>query len=230
MTRRRRIYPPSLSLKEFRVQCARYWRKERRDAVYAIVRAHIRRNCGSTEDIADGLSVMLLTWNQAAYRYGSFENRNLVRFLDEQTDVLGSFRRRKIRSFSKEDDGKGVRCLFDAMLAALYVRENSRRSPVGAAKALHMLAPDFFPLWDVEIAKRTGVYWYDQKFASDRYVEFMQDAQNTVIALEHKYRSGVRGGLPNAKSLATALSQRCGRKKTLLKFLDECYYAKYKLS
>jgi len=31
-----------------------------------------------------------------------------------------------------------------------------RRSPVGTAKALHLLAPDFLPIWDEKIAIKYG--------------------------------------------------------------------------
>jgi hypothetical protein len=229
MARRRRTYPPKITLAELKQQCQKYWRKERRDAMYLIALGHLRKSRGRPADMADGLAVMLLTWNQAAYRYGAFDHRRLERFVDERGGVLHGFRRRNIRSFDAKKDGNAVRDLFNKLLAALHVKANGRRSPVGAAKALHLLAPTFFALWDAEIAKKTGVYWHDSKKAADRYIEMMQDAKEAVIALEDKYASGVRGGLPDAAGVGAALTELGGREKSLLKFLDEYYYAKFKL-
>jgi hypothetical protein len=56
-----------------------------------------------------------------------------------------------------------------------------RRSPVGVAKALHLLAPSFFPLWDAAIAKAYG-FSYGSKPAQ-RYVAFMRASKLTVASL-----------------------------------------------
>jgi len=58
--------------------------------------------------------------------------------------------------------------------------------PVGAAKSLHLLAPNFFPLWDREIAKVYGVtlkptgkngenYWNFMKICREQYKEFKEN-------------------------------------------------------
>jgi hypothetical protein len=67
----RRKYPPALSFAALWRQCRKYWRKEPRDAMYRIALGYAREKFGRHADMADGLAVMLLTWNQAAYRYGA---------------------------------------------------------------------------------------------------------------------------------------------------------------
>jgi hypothetical protein len=44
--------------------------------------------------------------------------------------------------------------------------------PVGAAKALHLLAPAFFPLWDRRIAKAYGVALDGPGTKTDHYWHF----------------------------------------------------------
>lgn len=71
--------------------------------------------------------------------------------------------------------------LFEAMLKALAITEGKskgRRSPVGVAKTLHLLAPKFFPLWDEEIAKAYGCKY--SLHAPRKYFAFMQ-LQKSVI-------------------------------------------------
>jgi len=50
-------------------------------------------------------------------------------------------------------DNKPIQHLFHQFLRALRIREGKKKnekSPVAVAKALHLLGPDFFPLWDLQ--------------------------------------------------------------------------------
>lgn len=47
------------------------------------------------------------------------------------------------------------------------------KSPVAVAKALHLLAPHFFPLWDGRIAKSYKCY-YNVDNAAEKYIWFMK--------------------------------------------------------
>jgi hypothetical protein len=216
-----------------RRQCRKYWRKEKRDAMYRIALDYTRRNIDRHADMADGLAVMLLTWNQAAYRYGAPDPAKLERFLRDESAAIDRFRGMDVRRFDEKTDGTAVRRVFRRLLSAMRVKDNRRRSPVGVAKALHLLAPEFFPLWDVKIAQMTGVSWgNDSDKAAGRYVEHMADAKKEILELEQRYRDGARGGLPDRRNLAAALKADSGRDypKSMLKHLDECYYAMVKLS
>jgi hypothetical protein len=78
--------------------------------------------------------------------------------------------------------------------------------PVGAAKALHLLAPRLFPLWDNAIAKANGVRILGRGENAKRYCFFMTAMKEQIEAL---------GG-----------QKRIGRNP--LKALDEFYYCKAK--
>jgi hypothetical protein len=81
--------------------------------------------------------------------------------------VLSRFLEASIRSFgaSSEDAARDVFASFDALLG-----------PVGAAKALHLLAPRFFPLWDTKIANAYG-FRPRRGRSADSYLDFMELVQ-----------------------------------------------------
>jgi hypothetical protein len=66
-----------------------------------------------------------------------------------------SFREGDIFSYVSVDD-PAITSLFGQLLDALRICEGKKKgakSPVAVAKALHLLAPAYFPLRDFEIAK-----------------------------------------------------------------------------
>jgi hypothetical protein len=76
--------------------------------------------------------------------------------------------------------------------------------PVSVAKALHLLAPTFFPLWDDKIAK--GYQCHYSCNPSGQYLKFMTISKNMVESLRGKVDA---------------------RGSTLLKVIDEYNYAKF---
>lgn len=77
---------------------------------------------------------------------------------------------------------------------------------VGAAKALHLLAPTFFPLWDREIAAKYGQALRAIGLSGERYWNFMLTAQP-------QYRELSECGYDN--------------RHDLLKLIDEYNYCKH---
>lgn len=215
----------TVTLDELERGCAAFWKNESRDAMYRIAEKLVEEGWNNPAAVADGLGVVLLTWNNAAFRYGSFDFDKLERFLKKNKTTLTAFRKRNIDSFEPGADADTVKALFREALDALAFADAKRKTPVGAAKALHILAPSFFPLWDQEIAKGCGFNWYRPDRAAAKYVAFMEDAKNAISALERQFADGSRpAGLPAARSLAESLSKRAKRPKTMLKFLDEYLY------
>jgi len=167
----------------------------------------IKHFWGQPRDMADGMGVLLLTWNQAFYRYGSFDFALLEEILRTNMVVIEGLRLRDIRSLVEADE-LTIRQLFLAFLDALRIKEGKKKdckSPVAVAKALHLLAPDFLPIWDDKIARAYACSYHlhpDQK-----YVAFAYEMQ----------------GL--ARQLQAHVPPGCGR--TFLKLIDEYNYAKY---
>ena len=106
------------------------------------------------------------------------------------------------------DDDPIIRGLFGEFLVALVIangKSKGKRSPVAVAKALHLLAPDFFSLWDKNIALACGCDY--SVMASDKYISFMKLSQTIV------------------RNLHSRIVPPVG--KTLLKLIDEYSYTKY---
>jgi hypothetical protein len=169
----------------------------------------VRHYWGNPAEMADGLGVLLLTWNQAFYRYGPFDFQQLEDTIAADQQHLHAFRTRDILGYVPADD-ESIRLLFDRFLRALQICEGPKKgtnSPVAAAKALHLLAPRFFPLWDQRIANAYGCRYTQQP--SEKYVLFMAKMKDFARQLVSAGLTTDDGG------------------RTLLKCIDEYNYAKY---
>jgi len=270
---------------EFCKGCEEFERHEKRDAMYKVAAFLVSHFWGKPSDMADGLGVLLLTWNQAFYRYGIFDFDELEKCITVNLQKIASFRGKDIASLSSSDE-ENIKGLFNNFLEALqidvisfsdknkgkYAEENLRRilkelgiesegnslktlydsiknskisqavefvadsqkdsieirisglgpeekeklysldkqmkivkrSPVSVSKALHLLAPNFFPLWDDKIARHYGCY-YDVNPAG-KYISFCKIIETVA--------DKVKG--------YTSRSDR-----TLLKLIDQYNYSKY---
>jgi hypothetical protein len=114
--------------------------------------------------VAEALAILLQTWNKNFYRFSkAFDMAHFAEInalLRDHRDALADFRKMKIENL-KFEDGPRVHVVFEAFESVL--------GPVGAAKALHLMAPDFFPLWDRKIAKAYGVPLNGRNSKSDQY-------------------------------------------------------------
>ena len=80
----------AITLVELERGCAAFWKDESRDAMYRIACKLVKEGWGNPADVADGLGVVLLTWNEAAYRYGSFDFHELEGFVRRNQAVLNN--------------------------------------------------------------------------------------------------------------------------------------------
>ena len=183
---------------------------EKRDAMYKVATFLVSHFWGKPSDMADGLGVLLLTWNQAFYRYGNFDFDKLENAIKSNLKKLEKFRSRDTTTLSRSDESD-IKAIFTEFMDSLQIASGNikgRKSPVAVAKALHLLAPNFFPLWDDRIAKAYGCYYYNDK-PPEKYIRFMR----LMKEFAEKVRDYV--DLSNYKD------------KTLLKLIDEYNYSKY---
>jgi len=191
----------------FRKGYEEFRKNEKRDAMYKVANFLVKYFWGDCYEMANGLGVLLLTWNQAFYRFGPFSFEKLEQWLKDNWLIIESFKNRLISSLSESDE-ENIRVLFNGLLDALKIVEGNnagRKSPVAVAKALHLLAPKFSPLWDEEIASGYG-YDYSEK-PGEKYFSFCF----------------------NMKDMAEQVQTYPGNPTdvTLLKLIDEYNYAKY---
>lgn len=186
--------------------CKAFQLHESRDAMYRTASFLVQHFWGQPAEIADGLGVLLLTWNHAFYRFGRFDFLKLEQCLETNAAILQNFRARNIMDFTPADESC-IAQLFDALLSALSIAEGPRtgvRSPVAVAKALHLLAPGFFPLWDKKIAQAYSCDYSSRP--SEKYIEFVKRSKDIASRLHSAIPTG---------------------DKTILKVIDEYNYAKY---
>lgn len=205
-----------ITASELRRGCRAFQDNEYRDAMYKISRELIEQHWGNAEDTADALGVLLLTWNQAAYRYGPFDYAQVQSFLEAHGAVLDDYRAMRLEDV-RAVDGSAVSDIFAALLDAL-VTANGSRSPVGAGKALHLLAPRMFPLWDNEIARRYGCGFMGAPGSAAKYVRFTRRIKDVL--------TGLAAEVPLAH-LEEELNSQSRFPKPILKFIDEYNYARY---
>jgi hypothetical protein len=142
-----------------------------RAATYLIAQAHEGKTPLS---IAEAVAVLLQTWNRMYFRFHKFNFEKLERLCQEHQLVLAKCAARAIDSL-KDDDKAVVSHLFQAFEKVL--------GPVGAAKALHLLAPRFFPLWDRSIAAAYRIPLGKAGSNGNRYWSFMLKIMPYVRAL-----------------------------------------------
>ena len=179
---------------------------DKRDAMYKVATFLVDYFWGKPTEMADALGVLLLTWNNALYRYGIFDFSALEATLRNNIDTLKAFRDRDILSFADKDK-ETIVVLFNAFLDALKIaggKKKGTKSPVAVAKALHLLAPAFFPLWDDKIARAYRCYYSADP--SSKYLQFMQISETMAVRLRDKVQTGGA---------------------TLLKVIDEYHFARF---
>jgi hypothetical protein len=155
--------------------------------------------------VAEAVAVLLQTWNKAYYQYHKFDNAHFAsveKLLVQHRAELLSWRHQTINNVSGEDR-TAMSTVFRAFELVL--------GPVGAAKALHLLAPQLFPLWDRAIAKAYGLALGTAGSNGNRYWKFLlivqhqcsrlapQDAacENLLKSIdEYNYCKHTKGWLP----------------------------------
>ena len=121
---------------------------EPRDIFYQVASELIRLTIEEKTEIslAEALAVLLQTWNKAYYQFRRFDNKHfsdISSLVENHVRTAFECRRRSILSLTRDDMPKVIG-IFDEFEQVL--------GPAGASKSLHLLAPEFFPLWDRAIA------------------------------------------------------------------------------
>ena len=221
----KKIAVESIDYKELLRGSRDYVLNEKRDSIYKVATFLVNHFWYRPTDIADGIGVLLLIWNQAFYRYCNFalDFEGLERFLRKNEKIIKKLRNRDISSFSKTDENT-IRDLFDELLDILKCKD--RKSPVAVSKALHLLAPNFFIPWDDDISKGYRCYWYYSSQGSKKYLEFMWKMKRLSQRIITEYANDNNVDRETAKkAISKESSSNLPFTKSLLKIIDEYNYA-----
>ena len=127
--------------------------------------------------VAEALAVLLQTWNKAYYQYHRFNGAHFAsidNLLSAHHIELMRYRSRSIEDVTLEEQ-TAITNLFQTFEKVL--------GPVGAAKALHLLAPRLFPLWDRAIAKAYDLPLGQAGSNGERYWRFILISQRQCMDL-----------------------------------------------
>ena len=193
------LYIPSCE--EFRTGYESY-KRENKGSIYFDALNIITENWGAAEGMAKGVNRLVRGWNRF---YANFDIDSLVKCIEENFAELNQFKNRDIATLS-DDDTDVIKNLFIQFNEALKRTKDGAKSPVSVAKALSPLAPNFFPLWDSNIASKYGC-WYFSDTDGDPYVRFCWKMKLLSEELRHC--------LPKHDD------------RPLLKRIDEYNYARY---
>lgn len=219
--------------------CAGYIENEKRDAMYKLSRKLITEANWRPQELAEGLGVLLLTWNAAFYtKYGSFDFDILEDYLEKNTSLLREYSERNILSHSKGDE-KQILTLFRELLEVTKSVKKEGRTPVGVSKTLHMLAPSYFSLWDNAIAQAYKVKWNNSYESPNKYVKYQNmnkkianDILNSYIIEHDVTKEKAYDDICNNLYLKMALNiydKKPPITKSLVKMIDEYNFVKYRL-
>ncbi len=195
--RSRRFIDPEISLETLEKDCRAYEEDSAWDSVYRIASTLVEEGWGSPRNpqkVVDGLIVLLRIWNQQVYGPYSFHETVLKRWIECAWARIDGFRRRDILSLRGEDHD-AIDLTFSQLLPILRKSGGKEKaSPVSVAKALHMLAPAFFPMWDYEIAhgspRSSGWKCPYETFPAIAYIVFCERIQKFAAQLNAKLSAG----------------------------------------
>ena len=127
----------------------------------------VQDNWGNPTDMARGISRLIRSWNRF---YAKFDLEAMSACIVRNLAILDEFRERDINSLS-EADTFAIKNLFNDFLVSLQRKPDNRKSPVSVAKALSLIAPNFFPIWDSNIAFAYGCFYFSDS-ADEPYIKF----------------------------------------------------------
>jgi len=204
--------------------------KEQRECAYEIAKECIDKywKGGEIPDknfkkITDAVLTFLFLWNSAFYRTCSLEKgfiENIKINIKNNKKKLDYFRGKCIYelSISDKNDIKDLYKSFSKVLACkkkVKGNKNSAKtiqSPVSTAKFLHIICPNFFPLWDDKIAERYGCSWGENEFSFKSYWEYMVKVKEQINNIEGTKTNRIKEIL---------------KEYTILKLIDEYNYMCY---
>jgi hypothetical protein len=107
--RRHSFNSKPVTISDLEVGCRTFEAKEPRDSMYRVSTFLVREWWGDPPRLVEALSVLLLVWNSAFYRYGGFNEELLEDCLRENQLTINSFRGRDLSTFNEEDHADSQR-------------------------------------------------------------------------------------------------------------------------
>jgi len=185
---------------------------EGRDIFYKLATKLISKS-DNMDDIIDAMFIILLTWNQAYYRYKPFDRKHyeeLAGTIKNNMDIFNILKEKSLDDVNFDETENLIGKIYSKLLSIL--------GPTGASKALHLMNKNLFMMWDDRIRKgyKTGT---DER----SYIIFMKEMQS--IANEVIDSICRKFNCPRDSAIERLL--KLINQKTLPKLIDEYNYVKF---
>ena len=160
------------------------------------------------KDIKGPIRTFLINWGMMSRVLGRKERENWEERLLEQLEKLGNkfeeFRKLKLESVELENYKEDIK--------ECYQKINKIIGPTSTSKVLHLICPEFFPLWDENIRKLVSKECKNCRIGNsgEGYYKFMREIKEFL----RKYEE------PLSK-LVSKLSKEYNYDKLKLKIVDE---------
>lgn len=174
-----------------------------RDAVYRTAIFYINSFWGKPIEMVVGINALLVSWNTASNRFGLYDSNILLKCIQDNFTIIDEYKSRNIITLTDLDCDR-VKELFNNFSVALAAK-GKYNAPVAASKALHILAPNFVPPWDIAIQEEYECRCDSYTDPSKKYLLFCF----------------------KIKLIATSIKDNICSDKTLIKVIDEYNYSKY---
>jgi len=214
-----------LSWRKIEKKHEEFLKKEPRECAYKIAKECIDKYWREgeipdkdLEKITEAVLTFLLVWNSPLYRNCSLKKgfiKKIKSKIKNNKKKLDNFRGKCISNLdnSMKND---IKNLYNSFLRALVCDKKKGNteinSPVSTVKFLHIICPNFFPLWDRAIAKRYGCRWGKSEFSFKSYWKYMVKVKDQV---------------ENLKDPETGEIKEILKEYTILKLIDEYNYMSY---
>jgi hypothetical protein len=161
-------------------ECIKRCEQEFNDSVYnECLEAVKQSDLRNVVELKNTLRRFLYVWGRMGRILGRREYRKWESRLVKQI----ALNHKELEEFRIKDLTRIVLDEYEQVIKRCYESFKRIVGPIAAVKTLHMICPNFFPLWDNDIAeaiRKERANRKDEEFLASDYYEFMKDIQRFV--------------------------------------------------
>jgi hypothetical protein len=211
--------------------CRKFHEIEPRDIAYIVPNEFVLKNPNNPYYILAGIKIIIITWNAVRFQRlnkelkGKLESEILSSY-EESKDMLDKIKNERLETLNLNDNNVAeiIKNCFKVF------SEKKSIGITGAAKALHLINPKVFMMWDDKIKKAYHTihpsYRKRKEPIEECYLEFMKISQEIAKNVLEKvnYEELWKNHLSFLdKNFVDAFSFR----ETITKMIDECNFVKF---
>jgi hypothetical protein len=159
-------------------ECIKRWKQEFDDSIYdESLKAVNQTSLVNVANLKDTIRRFLYVWGRMGRVLGRQEYKNWESRLVEKIEI----NRKGLEEFRMKDMIFTNLSVHRQAIKRCYESFNEVVGPIAAAKILHLICPNFFPLWDNAIASSLKEEQEDEKyeeFSAEHYYSFMKSVQD----------------------------------------------------